>query len=232
MDRTNKKAVFFILIIILVGVAAVVCSRIYTMLTAFHYEEHLDEEVVTVDDVSVTLREFGYYIYTVEAYIQEQALLYNSDNPNQWWNTHFSAGLDSAFVCDYAKESAVSTCVCYEIYYQEAVRSGLSLDAAQEDEAAAQANEMLGKMNDYQRAATGLNEEMILEVRKKQLLASNYITSLAQATDFAGYLGEPHKLLNWNGEYYTEKILPNHTVLENYEILDHITFGKITVNYE
>ena len=71
-----------------------------------------------IDDTDITLREFGYYIYEVEEFVQRQALLYDPENPKHWWNTHFSAGMDSQFVCDYAKKVAVNICVSDEIYYR------------------------------------------------------------------------------------------------------------------
>ena len=37
-------------------------------------------------------------------------------------------------------------------------------------------------------------------------------------------------IVNWDGEYYLEEILPGHNVVTNDRILDKITLGKITVN--
>ena len=45
-------------------------------------------------------------------------------------------------------------------------------------------------------------------------------------------VGDPEKLVNWDGAYYQEKILPEHTVKTNDKVLNRITLGKITVNYE
>jgi len=229
MSKSNKKA---IVIIIIVAVIIVALGQIYTILTTFHYEDHLDDTVITIDSTEITLREFGYYIYDIEAYVQEQALQYDSENPSHWWNTHFAAGLDSTYICDYAKETAINSCVCDEIYYQLAIQNGLSLDETEKSYAADEANQTYEQMNDYQLGVTGLNADIILEYRLKQALATKYAQTLLETVDFSSYEDDPNTLLSGNGDYFQDVILPDHTVTENSKILDNLYFGKITVNYE
>ncbi len=160
MNKIGKKTIIAIILANCFLILAAICGKI---LSRFDYEDHLDEAVVSVDDASITLREFGYYIYEVEAFVQNQALLYDPENPKLWWNTHFSAGLDSQFVCDYAKKVAIF---------------------------------------------------------------------LITTQNLSGYHDDPPKLVNWDGAYYQEKILPEHQIRNNDEVLDNITLGKITVNME
>ena len=87
----NEKKIIIILAIS--GIIAIIGAQIYKIATAFHYEDHLDEAIISVDGDDLTLREFGYYIYTTEEFVQKQAVLYDSEDPLHWWNTHFSAGL-------------------------------------------------------------------------------------------------------------------------------------------
>ena len=129
MNRSVKRAIIIIIIVNLILVVAAICGKI---LSRFDYEDHLDEPVITVDDTDITLREFGYYIFEVEEFVQRQALLYDPENPKHWWNTHFSAGMDSQFVCDYAKKVAVNTCISDEIYYRAAISNGIALTGAEE----------------------------------------------------------------------------------------------------
>ena len=84
----------------------------------FVYEEHLNDIVVTVGEQSVTLREFGYYIAKMEKDVQEKALIYNPKDPMEYWNVHFSAGLDSGYMFEYAWNYAVADCVCDLILYK------------------------------------------------------------------------------------------------------------------
>ncbi len=228
--KHDKKTILFIILIpVVLSVIVFLCVR-HKASTAFHYEDNLDTVVITVDDASVTLREFGYYIYDTEAFVQQQALLYNPQDPCDWWNTHFSAGAESTFVCDYAQKVAADTCICNEIYCKEALRLGISLEPEEKIAAAAEAKDIYNNMSAKQREVTGLTESKITEIKTKQALSAKYAGILAKTANFAGYAKEPQALLNWDGEYYRDKILPQHTVTENSDILDNLTFGKITVN--
>ncbi len=227
MKVSLKKTVIAIIIANSILIAGAICGRI---LGRFDYAEYLDDPVIAVDGVNITLREFGYYIYEVEAFVQKQALLYDPENPKHWWNTHFSAGMDSQFVCDYAKKVAINSCMADEIYYREAMGKGLMLSSAEEKSAASKAQETIGSMDALQMSATGLSEAMITEICRKQSLASKYAMSLAVSEGVSAYPGDLYKLVNWDGEYYLEEVLPRHVTWTNEDILDKITLGKITVN--
>ena len=229
MNRSVKRAIIIIIVVNLILVVAAICGKI---LSRFDYEDHLDEPVITVDDTDITLREFGYYIFEVEEFVQRQALLYDPENPKHWWNTHFSAGMDSQFVCDYAKKVAVNTCISDEIYYRAAISNGIALTGAEEKIAQGEAKIVYGSMSREVLTRTGLDENIIVNMRIKQALASKYAGLLAESENFGGYSEEPEKLLNWDGAYYQENILPKHIVKNNDKILDKITLGKITVNYQ
>ena len=66
--------------------------------TSIIKRENLNDIVVTVGEQPVTLREFGYYIAKMEKDVQEKALIYNPNDPMEYWNVHFSAGLDSGYI--------------------------------------------------------------------------------------------------------------------------------------
>ena len=229
MKKNIKKAIVIILIANCFLIAIAICG---TILSRFHYEDHLDDVVITVDDSGVSLREFGYYIFEVEAFVQNQALLYDPENPKLWWNTHFSAGLDSQFVCDYAKKVAIYTCTADEIYYEEAISQGMTLSIAEEEAALTEAGKKINSMTSEQMSATGLNEEIIIAMSKKHALASKYAGELTKEIDMSAYSDDPAKLVNWDGAYYQNEILPRHSVKTNDKVLDKITLGKITVNME
>lgn len=229
MDNHYKKVYGYLM--------AIVCSMIAmaflgTILSIFHYEKHLDEPLITVDDTEITLREFGYYIYEIEAFVQNQALLYDPENPKHWWNTHFSAGMDSQFVCDLAKKVAINTCILEEIYSKKAASEGITLDILEDKQALDEAIAIYNSMNSEQLKRTGLDETIIIEMRKKHALALKYSDHLANSLSFTGYSEEPEKLLGWDGAYFLGEILPEHKIEMNDKVLDKITLGKITVNYE
>ena len=229
MQKANKKSIIGLIIFSCFLIIAATCGKI---LSRFVYEDHLDEPLITVDDSEITLREFGYYIYLVEEFVQDQALLYDPENPKHWWNTHFSAGLDSQFVCDYAKKYAVNSCISDEIYYKKALSDGVVLSSEEEKQAIAEAEMILNSMNGYQLAKTGLDKNILINMRIKQTIARKYSNNLAKVLNFTGYADSPEKLMNWDGAYYQENILPGHSVITNDKVLDKIMLGTITVNYQ
>ena len=83
-----------------------------------------------------------------------------------------------------------------------------------------------------QLARTGLDENILTNMRIKQAIAKKYSDNLTKTQSFVGYTEDPDKLVNWDGAYYQEKILPEHNVKTNDKVLNRITLGKITVNYE
>ena len=227
MKRPVKRAIIAVIIANCILIAFAICGKI---LGRFEYSDHLDEAVITVDDRSVTLREFGYYIYEVEAFTQKQALLYDPENPEHWWNTHFSAGLDSQFVCDYAKKVALSVCIADEIYYQEAVSHGIALSSDEVRQAADEGRTFFKAMDEAQIRSTGLDEETVVAMSTKHALSSKYSMHLIESEHLVLRSGEPQKLVNWDGTYYLEEVLPKHVTWTNDELLRNITLGKITVN--
>jgi hypothetical protein len=229
MKVSLKKAIIAIVIANLILIAGAICGKI---LGRFDYSEHLDDTVIAVDEGNITLREFGYYIFEVEAFVQKQALLYDPDNPKHWWNTHFSAGMDSQFVCDYARKVAVNSCIADEIYYREAISKGFTLRDDEEKSAADKAQETIGSMDPVQMSSTGLNDTIILETCRKQALASKYARSLAEDEGVSTDPDEAYRLVNWDGDYYLEEVLPGHVTWTNDDLLKNIVFGKITVNLQ
>ena len=96
--RHNLIAIIISLICILLLVCYIFYMKWQKEKNIFVYEEHLNDIVVTVGEQSVTLREFGYYIAKMEKDVQEKALIYNPKDPMEYWNVHFSAGLDSGYM--------------------------------------------------------------------------------------------------------------------------------------
>ena len=72
MKESGKRIIIIIIIANSILIAAAICGKV---LSSFKYEDHFDDAVITVDDTDITLREFGYYIYEVEEFVQRQALL-------------------------------------------------------------------------------------------------------------------------------------------------------------
>ena len=229
MSKSEKK---FILILIVVVAAALAGTLIYKKVTTFNYKDHLDEVIISVGNSDLTLREFGYYIYMIEDTVQDQAHLYDPQNPLRWWNTHFSAGPDSQYVSEYARKSAVNTCLSHEIYYKEALAEGIDLTPEEKEAAEKAASDLCAGMTEIQLERTGLTEDIIYNLRYKQELAAKYARSLAERVDFSVYEDGPEVELSGNGDFFQDVVLPRHQVSINNDLVDNVNMGRVTVNFD
>ena len=196
----------------------------------FVYADHLDEAVLTIDGTDVTLREFGYYIHEMEGYVQRQALIYDPDDPKKYWNTHYSAGMDSTYMFDYAKKTALANCVFDHVYANDARGEGMLLSPEGTEKAETETGMFFSGVSAAQREITGLTQEIVLDTEMRKALAAEYIRNFASREDVSGYGGTPAEVLSYDGAYYRQVILPKHTVEYHEDLIDHLRFGTITVN--
>ncbi len=229
MSKNEKK---IIIIVAVICIIAIIGAQIDKTARAFHYEDHLDEVIISVDDEALTLREFGYYIYTTEEFVQKQAVLYDPEDHLHWWNTHFSAGLDSQYISELAMKTAINTYLSHAIYSNEAHRERITLSSSEEEAAGTEAKETYQKMSASQLERTGLDEALIYSAICRRGLAAKYARNLALSIDFSGYEDDPSVLLSGDGEYFQSVILPQHKVVINEELMKNLKMGRITVNNE
>lgn len=198
----------------------------------FVYTEHLSDAVVTVDGEAVSLKDFGCYVYETEGYVQRQALIYDEEEPVNYWNMHLSAGMDSTFMFDYAMKTALGNVVCNKIYAKAAAAEGIALSAAEAEKAEEDARMLLRGMSAEQLDAIGIDEADALRYKTDQALATRYAAHLAAKTDLRGYGGTPEQVLSYDGKYFLEEILPQHEVVYNEELIEHVRMGTVTVNQQ
>ena len=232
MKKKDKKVLFLFLLLFVVLIVVAIVSVRGRHRDIFDYEAHLDETVFSVDETDVTLREFGYYIYEVEAYVDQQAKAYDSGNPQSYWNVHFSAGKKSRFLKDMAKDTAVNTCLAEIIYAEMAENDGYELTLEEKNAASEQTAEIFSKMTKAQIKKTGLTEELVQKIELRKALAAKYAEDYVQHVDLQGYEGAPLELISGNGAYFQDTILPKYRVNFAKKLLRELHFGKITVNFE
>ena len=232
MSKSEKKFILILIVVVAAALAGNAGTLIYKKVTTFNYKDHLDEVIISVDNSDLTLREFGYYIYMIEDTVQDQAHLYDPKNPLRWWNTHFSAGLDSQYVSEYARKSAVNTCLSHEIYYKEALAEGIDLTPEEKEAAEKAASDLCAGMTEIQLERTGLTEDIIYNLRYKQELAAKYARSLAERVDFSVYEDGPEVELSGNGDFFQDVVLPRHQVSINNDLVDNVNMGRVTVNLD
>ncbi len=198
----------------------------------FDYNEHLDEEVLSLDGTSVTLREFGFYIYEVESFTQQQARKYNHTDPLDYWNTHFSAGNDSQFVSELARDTAINACLGDLVYAHMARDAGFVLPEEKTEAIPDEVAKWMQEISPEQMDALGLSESIVKEVIERQTLAKAYAYEYSSQADLSGYSGDVAQLLSGGGEYFEKELLSKYPVKKNEKLIAEMKFGRISINKE
>ena len=248
-----KEFVIFMAVFLTILIVAMVFRYIKIKKNVFVYKDHLDDIVMTVAykkapkaaantagemlsaeaaPVTMSLREYGYYIFDVEGFIQRQAIIYNEEDPTQYWKTHYSAGMESNFMNLYAAKLAKGSCLQDIVYYQLALADGFALtdDEIAENEKSAMTT--WKGMSEAQREILGIDYEMVLRVKERRAIAKAYAREYASTHNVTGFGGTPEEVLSYDGNFFKQIILPDFDVTYNDEVLDKIDMGRITVNRE
>ena len=223
--RHNLIAIIISLICILLLVCYIFYMKWQKEKNIFVYEEHLNDIVVTVGEQPVTLREFGYYIAKMEKDVQEKALIYNPKDPMEYWNVHFSAGLDSGYMFEYAWNYALADCVCDLIFFQKAQDEGYNLSENGYKQAKIQAEEFYTMLSTEQIEKTGLTMDLITMVEERRLLVQSYTNSFMEENELSGYVDNIMECISGNNSMVMES-----QVICNEDMENNIRMGTITVN--
>ncbi|MFQ9610023.1 MAG: hypothetical protein ACLU90_06755 [Lachnospira sp.] len=227
----KKKVEIITVCICVVLIAAILAILIvFNKSKDFVYNKHLDEAVISIDDENITLKDFSYYIYIVEKQINDMAIKYNPDDPNDFWNTHFKNSLDSVFTRDYAKQLAKDLCEYDYIMEKETAIHNIYVTESEKESIKADAKDTYDDFSQKAKDNTRLSDEDIYNILCRRKLVEKYAVRAAQQVKSDGFEGDSASLLDYDGEYYKEVIKSKYNVTENNKLLDKITMGRVTVN--
>ena len=231
MDKETKKGLVILLAVVGVIFTLLVLDAWYRYSNKFVYQEHLDDTVITVDDICITLRELSCYVYEVESEIDKQARIYNAEDPLDYWNTYFNSGTEGGYISEMAEDVILGSCVCDLIYEQMAIEQGYELTEEEKKEAEKQAEQLYVRMSETQKQNTGLTLDLICKVKKRKALVLKFAMEYFENVDFTGYSGYREELVSYAGDYYCKEVLPLHQVDYNSEIINEWSIGRITTDY-
>ena len=163
------------------------------------FNEHLDETALVLDGQEYPLRAFAFYVAYEEQLIQEQALLYDAENPNAYWNTH----MNGHFVRVRARTEAMNLAIHDFILYERAVSMGMELDEAQIRYAKSRCDDFW--MDIGETAQAQMYQELI-----------------------AAMDGVPTEDYNAEGAAY-EKLLEEHTYRIKSNVWEGVSMGHVTL---
>lgn len=221
MSRKTYHHIFFIctLIILLCASLVVFIYGINKEKSAFVFNKHLEDTILTINDEKYDLQYISYYIMKIEGDTNECALAYNSSNPKSYWNLFIS----NTFVKDAAKDAAIDTLIRDILYYNEAIKLDISLTNKELDTASSNTDNVFKAMTGKMMDNTNFTYEYLFNIEKRNLLAQKY----------AQYIVDKDHLeqssLEVGGDYYNS-LRESYGITINYDVWDNITLGEITIN--
>ena len=185
------------------------------------YAQSLDMVALTVDEVELYLRDMAVYVVYQEKTVQQDALVYNPEKPEKYWNTY----TNQYFVRSVAEKAVKNMAVHDEIFYQMALAEEIELDEAEEAYLANEVLDFFMDLSEEQLERLGVPKEELVTSLRKIALANKYQSILSQMNNVE------YTEYDYTGTAY-ESLLLEHTVVENEKVWDRISVGNITVNYK
>ena len=182
------------------------------------FNEHLDETALVLDGREYPLRAFAFYVAYEEQIIQEQALLYDAENPNAYWNTH----MNGHFVRIRARTEAMNLAIHDFILYELAVSMGMKLDGEQTSYAKSRCDDFWMDIGEDAQKRLGVTKEEIEETLLHMALAQTYQELIAAMDDV------PVEDYDAQGAAY-ERLLEEHTFKIRASVWEGISMGHVTL---
>ncbi len=204
-----------VLLVIVAGSASVYRAR---QIGKVPFIEHLNEEIVIIDDKSYPLRELAFYLAHQERTVEEQAKVYDLKNIKSYWNLRS----ERSFLRLQARDIAMEMMVHDTILYQLAVSYDTKLTEEEEQYMLNQKMDFWNDLEEEGQERIGVSEDEIEEAFYKMALAQKQQQLLAdsQGVDYREY--------NIEGEYYAA-LLAEHNYQINEELWERLDFGNITL---
>lgn len=186
------------------------------------YKDSLELTAAEVNGTTLTLADVAFYVYYEESEIDKQAVIYDSEDPNAYWNMY----TDGQFIKISARNAAIQMAIHDEIFYQMAMEEDVAL-SEEEWEALAnyQADVWTDMTEDEKEKRLGVTQEEINQTLEKMAYAQKYQTvyALLSNQDYEDY--------DYGTDAY-EELLEQQEYEINNNVWERITFGKVTLDYE
>lgn len=185
------------------------------------YTEILDEVALSLGDTQRTFREVAFYVAYEEAEVDKQAVVYNPEKPEKYWNLH----VDGIFIRIAARNAAAQMALHDEYFYQMAMEEGITLN---EDEQKSLADYQEDFWNDL----TDDGKAEKLGVTKEEINATMERMMYAQKMQliYANLQGAEYEDYDFSEEAY-ENLIKESSGKINENLWKKLAFGSITLSY-
>lgn len=208
------------------GVLIVCLSLMSLSLSACGKKEVLpadnkEKVILTIDDREITLGDLAYYIYSVEQLVQQQAYVYDKDDPTLYWKLY----TNGKFLKLLAKDMCLERAERDFILAAEADNKGIKLSEEQTEGARDFAEETFSDIDSTIINRLGLTQDMLTETILRAQLAEYYAKTIVEEESLA------EDDLKVGGSYYNA-LKDKHNIEVKEDEWEEVEFGKITVNFE
>ncbi len=182
------------------------------------YNQSLDLVAVIVEGEDLTLYDLAFYIAYEEGQVNEQAMIYDPDDPQAYWNIH----TNGEFIRITARDTAVDMMIHDYVYARDAAKDGMSLSEEEEKACDNSAEDFWNDLTEEQREALGIPEDEVYTVCRQIGLAEKWEAHLqeTEGRDLASY--------QVGGKAWEEQ-RNSMDIKYNTEVLDRIEMGTITL---
>lgn len=215
----TRRALIWILVA--AAVCVVLCAGLYQGFTSrqpFIYADHLDDTAVTIDGEELTFRDLAFYVVYEEYQVQKAALIYNPDNPWDFWDSHVQGG----FVIFRARKVTMEMAIHDRILLRMAQDEGVTLSSDEKEQLENRITDFYEDLYDEQRQNLPVSTETLDKTMSDIAVSEKYQQMLAQENDdtFASY--------GYDGRAYL-RLKKRHKVKIS-DSWNSIRMGRITVN--
>ncbi len=226
--RRLKKEASLVIGGIVIFLIFVVVSIVIKKKLEITMEKKISSPVITVNDNIVTLKDFSYYIITLEQKGDEMAKVYDAENPTAYWNLYMNDATQSGYITDLARRTAIDFCVRDNIYALEAEKAGLELSEEEMEDLCYDAEQFYVKVSVKGRENTQIDVLSIEKAMRTERMAYKYIMQLANE-DEEGVLQSVVLKYDVGGLYY-EALKNDYNIKVENTIINEVNFGFVSIN--
>lgn len=184
------------------------------------FPEALEEVAVTVDGRELTLQELAFYIAYEEGQIEADAYIYNPEDTGEYWRIY----TNHTFLRKEGKKTTMDMAIHDEIFYQLALAEGIELTEEEEEHLANDQYDFWSDLEEEQRDALGVSEDVLKESMRKIALAEKYQYLLAETQN------KEYEAYSFTGTAY-ENMRKEHDCEIDESVWNRVNFGGITVKH-
>ncbi len=216
------RPLFLALAIFLLG--STIAKRGRLEENAYLLADHTGDTAIVLSgfdgQASMSVGELAWYILRMERAVNEQARLYNAEDPTAYWKLRISKQDEASYIYEMAKDTVEDYAARDLIYEKEAEAAGFIPDDGELQAVRYEAEREWLKMTEREVSATGLTTELIESAMKREKTAAAYMNSL-QEQGIGG--------VDVGGSYYAV-LKAKYQPLLSKEVGEQLRLGKITVN--